>query len=562
MADPRLYRGGIRVASGVVDVLIEDDSLNKIMKCIDDNKSFLLDAGAGSGKTWSLIETLKYIIENQGESYNRLAKNIGCITYTNVAVEEIKNRIGENEILDVNTIHQFLWNAIKQYQVELKEIIVNDNEGIESLGDFTIKYKDYRKIEKGIISHDDVIEIALKLFENHKKMQRIFIDQYPFVLVDEYQDTQPEMVRIMLNLIDNDVSSSDFAVGFFGDFMQSIYEKGTETINEDDKLTKITKESNFRSAEEIIDLLNHIRKDIEQFPAGENKKIVGSKYFIYDDTHEDKNFYYEKVKARLENDWGELKVFFLTHKRIAINAGFENLLGSYNNYYGYRSYKEKLFNKECPLISFLVNRVEKSISYYVNNNIFAFMESIDFSFLTNQDKSRLKIIMDELIKIRLSGNVKEVWEFAFNKNLFATGDKIIKFKNDFEDNHDKKEFYNNIMDLEYQEIINFYNHNENNSIFSTQHGTKGEEYENVLLVTMARDWNNYDFAEYLTGDLEKLKDSIYQRTKNLFYVSCSRAVKNLAVLYLREIKDEGLTRVNDWFGAKNIITVDDFLRSE
>lgn len=68
--------------------------------------SFILDAG--SGKTWSLIEALKYIIKNNGDNYNRLAKNIGCITYTNAAVEEIKNRIGENEILEVSTIHKFL----------------------------------------------------------------------------------------------------------------------------------------------------------------------------------------------------------------------------------------------------------------------------------------------------------------------------------------------------------------------------------------------------------------------------------------------------------------------
>jgi|Wag4MinimDraft_12_1082652.scaffolds.fasta_scaffold00233_11 DNA helicase-2/ATP-dependent DNA helicase PcrA len=562
MANPNLYKGGVRVAPRVDRESTKDDSLDKIIKCIDDNNSFILDAGAGSGKTWSLIETLKYLIKNNGDNYNRLAKNIGCITYTNVAVEEIKNRIGENEILDVNTIHKFLWDVIKQYQVELKDIIINNYEDLESLDDFSVKYKDFREIEKGIISHDDVIEISSKLFENYKKLQRIFIDKYPLVLVDEYQDTHPEVVTIFLDLIDNEVSKNDFIVGYFGDSMQSIYEKRAEKIKNDDKLTKITKESNFRSAGEIIDLLNHIRTDIEQFPAGENKKIVGTKYFIYDDTPQDKDLCYEKVKEKLEDDWGDLKVFFLTHRRIAINAGFENLFEHYNNYYGNRKYREKLYNKECPLISFLADRVEQSISYYENNNIFALMDAIDFDFLTNQDKSRLKSIMDELIKIRASGRVKDIWELVFDEKLFVKGDKIKDFQNDFEVNSDKKEFYNNIMELKYKEIINFYNHNENDSIFSTQHGTKGEEYENVLLVTMARDWSYYNFAEYLTGDLERLKASIRQRTQNLFYVSCSRAVKNLAVLYLRENKGVGLTRVKDWFGEENVIAVDEFLESE
>ena len=168
MANPNLYKGGVRVAPRVDRESTKDDSLDKIIKCIDDNNSFILDAGAGSGKTWSLIETLKYLIKNNGDNYNRLAKNIGCITYTNVAVEEIKNRIGENEILDVNTIHKFLWDVIKQYQVELKDIIINNYEDLESLDDFSVKYKDFREIEKGIISHDDVIEISSKLFENYK----------------------------------------------------------------------------------------------------------------------------------------------------------------------------------------------------------------------------------------------------------------------------------------------------------------------------------------------------------------------------------------------------------
>ena len=547
------------MVAGLDGQISKDNSLDKIIKCIENNESFVLDAGAGSGKTWSLIETIKYIIENNSENYNRLAKNLGCITYTNVAVEEIKKRIGENEILVVNTIHEFLWDIIKQFQMELKEIIVNLHQEVNDLSEFSIDYRNYRDIKKGIISHDDVIEISSELFAAHRKLQQLFIDKYPVILVDEYQDTHQEVVNIFLDLINNNISENLFTVGFFGDSLQSIYDKRTAKITENDKLSHITKESNFRSAEEIINLLNVIRTDIEQFPAGKNKSIQGSKHFIYNDQDDDKNEIFQGVKNKLESDWGSLKVFFLTYKRIASNSGFRNLFKYYKRFYEYYEFKEKLFEKECPIITFLADRVEKNVSYYENNNIFSFMENIDFNFLTNHDKIKLKRIMDKLIEIRDTGKVKDVWNFAFDKKLFVKGDKIVNFQKDFEQNTEKKQFFKNIMRLDYEEIINFYNYNENDSVFSTQHGTKGEEYENVLLVIMDRNWNKYNFAEYLTGDLSELKDSIYQRTQNLFYVSCSRAVKNLAVLYLTDIKGNGLSRVKDWFGNENVISVNEFL---
>ena len=37
-------------------------SLNQIQECINNKNSFRLEAGAGAGKTYSLIESLKYII--------------------------------------------------------------------------------------------------------------------------------------------------------------------------------------------------------------------------------------------------------------------------------------------------------------------------------------------------------------------------------------------------------------------------------------------------------------------------------------------------------------------
>ena len=78
---------------------------------IVNEKNFLLSGGAGSGKTYSLIQTINLI----KSLYNN--KSIACITYTNVAVNEIKNRVIDNRNLEVLTIHDFLWKNIKKYHV-------------------------------------------------------------------------------------------------------------------------------------------------------------------------------------------------------------------------------------------------------------------------------------------------------------------------------------------------------------------------------------------------------------------------------------------------------------
>ena len=80
----------------------------------------LILAGAGSGKTYALIQTLRYLIENKGEELLKNKQKIICITYTNVAKNEIIKRIEYNELVNVFTIHEFLWQSIKQFQKQLK----------------------------------------------------------------------------------------------------------------------------------------------------------------------------------------------------------------------------------------------------------------------------------------------------------------------------------------------------------------------------------------------------------------------------------------------------------
>ena len=106
------------------NLLKEKGILEKLFQNISENKSTLFNAGAGAGKTYSLIECLKYVIREEGRNLENKNKKVICITYTNVATNEIKERLGNTNLILVSTIHERIWSLInnKLYQSKLVEI--------------------------------------------------------------------------------------------------------------------------------------------------------------------------------------------------------------------------------------------------------------------------------------------------------------------------------------------------------------------------------------------------------------------------------------------------------
>ena len=135
------------------------DEFQQIMEHIANGDNFLLSGGAGSGKTYSLVQVIKQVIEDNPTS------KIACMTYTNAAVKEIEERVNHKN-LNVSTIHDFLWDNIKHFQKELKIAIItlsNDEnvnkikiDGLNKMSDdyfdnkeepVEIQYKEYLKLK-------------------------------------------------------------------------------------------------------------------------------------------------------------------------------------------------------------------------------------------------------------------------------------------------------------------------------------------------------------------------------------------------------------------------------
>lgn len=180
----------------------------------------------------------------------------------NAVALEIRHRTNI-ENLWVSTIHDFFWNNISQFQKELKKVLlelINDPEsqiksptpGEKFDNDFPdgIQYKEYVRIRNGEISHDEVLILANKMYSKYIKLCDILKSKYDYVLVDEYQDTSPLVIQILLDFLSK--SSKRNIIGFFGDSMQAIYEDGVGDLNQyiqSGIVTEVKKEENWPYAQ-------------------------------------------------------------------------------------------------------------------------------------------------------------------------------------------------------------------------------------------------------------------------------------------------------------------------
>ena len=322
------------------------DPVEQIMEHIAAGQHFVLNGGAGSGKTYSLVQVLRQIQTKYP------THGIACITFTNAAAIEIRNRTNDSNLL-VSTIHSFLWNEMQQFQRQLRETVLELTEDStfgrlfpldpterDNVPD-TIEYREYTKVSRGVISHDQVLVLADRMYGKYPLLCDILLDKYRFILVDEYQDTSPHVIRILLEHLHKRGRGS--VIGFFGDAMQAIHQKDVAYFQEyfrSANVQRVAKPDNRRNPDTVIGLANRIRTDgLRQTPSddpeapnmcGGSAKEGSVRFFYSMDESLD------KVKAYLEaegwdfRDGKRTKDLRLTHKLIASDAGFELLLELYD----------------------------------------------------------------------------------------------------------------------------------------------------------------------------------------------------------------------------------------
>lgn len=557
----------------------------QIIAALQNGNSFRVEAGAGSGKTYSLNKVIEWIQENKWAEYRRKKQTVICITYTNAAVDVLAERLSKDSFILPSTIHSFAWNTIKQYQRFLIDVVTSDPDFLPDEGDFFevtgVTYTlGHRYKENGIqyLYHDDVLKLFCRLLDN-AKFRRVFADKYPLILIDEYQDSYKPIIDRFISFFIAEKKGPQF--GFFGDAWQTIYQSNNACgLIENDNLEIIKKGSNFRSAPRIVQLLNDLRPDLPQASAIDD--FDGEVIVITCDDYTgprriERNLKgelpAEELKNRLSNITESirresskddtLKVLMITHKVLATQQGYEQLL---------EILADGLSDKEDPFLIFFMETVEPIYKALKNSNMQLLFDTLGikrFPIKKKSEKAKWKELQQQLENARTKRAI-DVFELVKQSKLIPIPPKLDGWYHLYQEAPETVYASNasiqSFLELEYLQFAAVIDFLHPDAMFSTEHSVKGEEYDNVVFV-IGRGWNLYHFETYapmITGrsSIPKGKEASFERNRNLFYVCCSRAKKRLFLFVTIPTDYEFKTFLMSLIGKDNIYTYSQFLEME
>ena len=344
-------------------------------------RHFIMVAGAGSGKTTSLVKALMHLEPSQGKRLRRHGQQIACVTYTEVAVEEIKSDVGQDDLFHVSTIHSFLWSVIRPFQSDLRAWVhgrldqkIEEEEGkianprtrqatkeraainveryrqqqeeIKAVKNF--RYGAGSDYKNGVLGHSDILRIGPEFIKNRQLMRNIVFRRFPVIFVDESQDTDPTFVEALRTIAKE--QADKFCLGFFGDPMQKIYMQGTGSIPIADGWETLKKPENFRCPQKVLKVINRIRfeddgleqtggcmkdKDGKLVPVQETARTI---VLQADERRQERLQDARRWLAEQDGDsrWLEengenLRLLVLVHRMAASRLGFPNLYSSLND---------------------------------------------------------------------------------------------------------------------------------------------------------------------------------------------------------------------------------------
>ncbi|MHB2029763.1 MAG: UvrD-helicase domain-containing protein [Acidimicrobiales bacterium] len=557
-----------------------------VIACLREGRNFRLEAGAGAGKTTSLIQSLAHILENRDALLPLPYQRVACLTYTNAAKNEIVRRTDGSPTVFCDTLHGFLWEMIRPFQAQLREELLcleswtEILDGRDTLGRLSIEYDlGHRKIgeETVFLHHDDVPVLACSLFMK-LKFRAIIADKFPIFLIDEYQDTAEGLVQAMMSGVGFDDRTPIF--GFFGDHWQQIYDKTCGLI-EHPSITPIDKHANFRSARSVVNFLNCLRSELPQAPieAATNGSVT-----IYHSnnwpgvrldrswkgqiSHEASHASLEwaiadAIAHRWENSSPDTKVLMLTHSALAIEMGYESLPKVFR-------YNDAFAKKADDLIAYFIDEFEPAIASYRARRYGAMFDAIGSKrplLRSQRDKSSWIELFDRLVTLRESGTVGEVLDALLDQDLFGIPDRLGRRQRELEEARSRGDDeippnlseLDKVRDVRYGEIVALSGYLADQTLFSTKHNVKGAEFDNVVAV-IGRGWSAYNFSKMLdqlpkSANFDGAERKSFERSRNLFYVACSRAKFNLVLLITQELSEATLKMLEEWVGKESVIAL-------
>lgn len=480
--------------------------LNEYDKILAADGNIVVQASAGTGKTYTLVNKIRVDLEKY-QGY----KDIAAITFTRKAASEIKNRIfeldsrhfiGTNNSFAVNEIIiPFIRDAfgktfIKKsedgkYRIETNYDIKFSqyNQGLEMISQENVigSYRDNKK--------NFVFEIALNIIKKSESCQKYLKSRFFRIYIDEYQDTDNTMHEFFMYI--GDILKIPLFI--VGDDKQSIYvwrgaypKQFKQLLNKENYHAYMLS-INYRSCQSIQNFSNLLNYETMKFYQETNEKNV---YIIVENSQEWLYILFDKLDFS---------------KSIAILARSNNDAKNYVDNANFTWKKDDFVQiKHCPVSDITTDDswfYEGIANYALTDGLFS---EYDFIFSSPQEivssdvKQKIKKYLVTLKNIYHDKEQRKLYidKISSLVDVKLSKENYKKLSKTFDDEKYKNVLKNNIKP---------YKH-----VTMTVHSSKGLEYDQVII--FAKDYSD------LRND----------ENAKLHYVAVTRAKEKLFIVYTRK----------------------------
>lgn len=572
---------------------------------LDHLTGFNVNAGAGSGKTTSLVKALAHITKTRGSTLLAKTQRVACITYTEVAAQEIHADLGNDPLASVSTIHSFLWSLVQPFQTDIGAWVATSfDDRIAALVDkqqtysagtkAATKAKDSADLDKwqrrklaianvsrwqygigsdyaqGVLGHADILKMVPQMIRTRGLFARLVARRFPFIFVDESQDTFPEVVEALKHI--RSVSDGHMCLGFFGDPMQQIYMQGVGSIAAESGWRSVDKPENFRSSKRVLACVNAIRAEgdaVRQVSGLGDAQLEGEAYFFVLPADNNRSENLDRVRAWLDDhsqsgNWtraaseGGSKVLMIVHRMAARRLGFDALYSAFHDN-GSASLDDSFSDGTAwPLKPFRDVIVPLCAAKDSSSpGVLAVLRKHSPALRDAQDSPRLRAELStsraaveelrQLANEHPDTSLGRLLTLASERRLIELDPRLDSFlrpdgpHRDVVLEENTRDVLQAMTQCAFAELSGYSTYVQQESPYSTQHGTKGAEFDRVVVV-LDDDEGNFNLYSYdkLLGlkplsatDVKNLaegRDSAIDRTRRLFYVCVSRAKEAVAIV--------------------------------
>lgn len=597
-----------------------------IIECLDLGKprSFFLYAGAGSGKTRSLVSAVRKTIDSaHGRQLTLTGKKIGVITYTNAACDEIKQRLEFDPRVEVMTIHAFSWSLIAGFNADIRQWVAknleeeiadleemhkkgrpNTKAGVERLRSLESKRRRLARLDSIVkfiysptsdnstrdsLNHSEVISMTAAFLISKPGLRRLLVSRCPVLLIDESQDTNKALMDAFLHLEEEFLGR--FSLGLFGDMMQRIYSDGKERLDKaiPARWARPRKRMNHRCPSRVIEVINSIRRDVdgeEQVPRSDAEEGI-VRVFIAPQEGADAFTIEAAVRQRMATITGDpawqnsetVKTLALEHLMSARRFGFVDF---FEPLWAIDNLRTSLLQGAGAGLGFFTKDVLPLVKALRANDRFGATAIVkgsspllDRAALQEAGSNQVvqlgkaKAACDGLLALtreQSAVTAQAVLEFVAQTGLFVIPETLAPFvpgetktvstENnvgqgdriegaqvaEHDDTTPELSAWSKALEAPLSQIERYDLYVRGQSQFATHQGVKGLEFPRVLVVINDHEARGFLFAydkffgtkENSRADLENEaagRETGSDRTRRLFYVTCSRAEKSLAIVY-------------------------------